>query len=595
MGDQKRFTLELLRFPGVDTDVAAKGLGLAFGLDVETALSFVTQLPAIVKSDLPKDEVTDYLRPLLEIGADVRLSSGDSGKERIYKAEDYAREKERSGDHAAVAPLTQANFVQRAASGSYSTAGPARRENDVVPSLADSWDGFAAIAGSGNFPIPSGGFGRDGTSPVVNGVFPEPGSTTFPRSGSGSIVQPEAGSGSYPDAAGTPTVSNPFARRPSGPTDSLERAKDDQPVECPKCGTLQGPGEVCISCGIVFQKFIQRRRESGMASAAYPTSPPVSTPAPGGSGDFQPATTAAASSYGGQRAPCEACGVFREYAGGTCRHCGWDSDQHVRRCRECGSSTRLGRKSPMLALSVLGLGGAALVAFAVASYTLAAGTVAAGLVLGIATFTMGGNLRYLCSRCGLAAPHDKLRAMERNELSGKRLKHYLLGVVLLLAAAAFSPFAFGTQQLSQEGAFGNWSLDLPTGYSETDSLNQRLPSPAGEASMSVRIASGSDISYFLIHLTLPLGADSEPIQLAQFVGSIVESTPTDVTPITQQGHDGSSFVIELPYGGERLVSRCKGFRFQVEIVMVCAGFHDPNQMPLQRGAADAVLATFQVD
>jgi hypothetical protein len=87
-----RYDIELLGFPSVPEDEAARGLARTFGIAPDEALAMVRGAPRAVKSDCGPEDTQRFIKALLHIGADVSVSNGVRSK--VYRTE--VRHRERS-------------------------------------------------------------------------------------------------------------------------------------------------------------------------------------------------------------------------------------------------------------------------------------------------------------------------------------------------------------------------------------------------------------------------------------------------------------------------------------------------------------------
>lgn len=81
MGD---FRVDLVGFPDVPPDEAARRLAEAFGIDDEQAAALVASAPTSVREGVDESEARQFLGALLECGAQVRVAALSSGEAREY-------------------------------------------------------------------------------------------------------------------------------------------------------------------------------------------------------------------------------------------------------------------------------------------------------------------------------------------------------------------------------------------------------------------------------------------------------------------------------------------------------------------------------
>ena len=299
------YSVELLQFAGLDDGPAAQALAKAFGIPIDVSNKFIARAPTVVKSKLTRIDADSYVAMLLAAGADVRVSCSRTGEERVYSA-DSCSPSDSPDEH-----LGDASFGARTVSGSYQVAGPAARPPTApIPAVNERSTGQDAI---------------------------EPPAAQFARNDSGLVHSPSGSHSSLNGASYEHASGNPFARRSSSSQTPVPKpasggfAATHSEVECPKCRVRQPKAAVCAACGIVFQKYVNRNREAAIASGSYPSTD---------SDSFERATVGTANHHS-VTARCDSCDRQRDYAGGTCRHCGWDNDRHIRRCIKCGGTTQL--------------------------------------------------------------------------------------------------------------------------------------------------------------------------------------------------------------------------------------------------------------
>lgn len=82
----KTFEIELLGFPGREARVAADSLAQVFEIPVEEALQYVEKAPLTVLTHADRTLMTQYVRVLRELGADVRVTRSETGKSWVMRA-----------------------------------------------------------------------------------------------------------------------------------------------------------------------------------------------------------------------------------------------------------------------------------------------------------------------------------------------------------------------------------------------------------------------------------------------------------------------------------------------------------------------------
>jgi hypothetical protein len=111
------FTVEIIAFPDLNPDEAARALAAPLGLPPERAGELIAKLPAPVKTNLPRTGAQPYVKSLLAAGADVRLIYNPTGEARVYEARSAAVRG--ASSRTSLAPPAAAAGAQRCVSCSY--------------------------------------------------------------------------------------------------------------------------------------------------------------------------------------------------------------------------------------------------------------------------------------------------------------------------------------------------------------------------------------------------------------------------------------------------------------------------------------------
>ena len=388
------YSVELLQFSELDDDQAAQALAKAFGLPIDVSNKFIARAPTVVKSNLTRTDADSYVAMLLNAGADVRVSCNSTGEERVYSAESRTPTGDSSDER-----FGDPSFSARTVSGSYQVAGPAARP-------------------------PSGKHNRPPTAPLpavsertTRQDAIEPPATQFARSDSGLVHSPSGSHSSLSEPSYEHASGNPFARRSSSAQPAVPESVSGgftathSEVECPKCGVRQPKAAMCAACGIVFQKYVQRNREAAIASGSYPNAE---------SGSFEKMAVGTAS-HQGVAIRCDSCDRQRDYAGGTCRHCGWDNDRHIRRCIKCGGATQLTYSRLSIVYYATAAFGGLVSLGLVFTWGYPAALLALAATAAVLTIVFAVAVRQQCARCDEPVSAQHLKVSERGDLARRRL------------------------------------------------------------------------------------------------------------------------------------------------------------------------------